>query len=183
MSGASSLPFYNRYYNFVDWRQVGFRLSDGVMLRQYRNVAKSETWGAEIAASYWLTQQWELATAGLGRRQDQPGRIAAQPHAARGQHPPQLSGQRLESGAAGRLRRRHEPGAQLWQQPDPAAGRVSENRRLAQFRPDRRLADHRRPQGQPQARQPARHPLHPLSGRRRAGSRHGCGPYTQTGRP
>ncbi|MGY3896470.1 TonB-dependent hemoglobin/transferrin/lactoferrin family receptor [Aeromonas enterica] len=54
--------FYNRYYNFVDWRQVGFRLSDGVMLRQYRNVAKSETWGAEIAASYWLTQQWELAT-------------------------------------------------------------------------------------------------------------------------
>lgn len=54
--------FYNRYYNFIDWREVGLRLSDGVILRQYRNVAKAETWGAEIAASYWLTQEWELAT-------------------------------------------------------------------------------------------------------------------------
>ena len=54
--------FYNRYYNFIDWREVGLRLSDGVLLRQYRNVAKAETWGAEIAASYWLTQEWELAT-------------------------------------------------------------------------------------------------------------------------
>lgn len=53
--------FYNRYYNFIDWREVGLRLSDGVILRQYRNVAKAETWGAEIAASYWLTQEWELA--------------------------------------------------------------------------------------------------------------------------
>ena len=41
---------------------MGLRLSDGVILRQYRNVAKAETWGAEIAASYWLTQEWELAT-------------------------------------------------------------------------------------------------------------------------
>ncbi|MFM5781262.1 TonB-dependent hemoglobin/transferrin/lactoferrin family receptor [Aeromonas caviae] len=54
--------FYNRYYNFIDWREVGLRLSDGVILRQYRNVAKAETWGAELAASYWLTQEWELAT-------------------------------------------------------------------------------------------------------------------------
>lgn len=54
--------FYNRYNNFIDWREVGLRLSDGVILRQYRNVAKAETWGAEIAASYWLTQEWELAT-------------------------------------------------------------------------------------------------------------------------
>ncbi|MFM5132636.1 TonB-dependent hemoglobin/transferrin/lactoferrin family receptor [Aeromonas rivipollensis] len=54
--------FYNRYYNFINWREVGLRLSDGVILRQYRNVAKAETWGAEIAASYWLTQEWELAT-------------------------------------------------------------------------------------------------------------------------
>lgn len=54
--------FYSRYYNFIDWREVGLRLSDGVILRQYRNVAKAETWGAEIAASYWLTQEWELAT-------------------------------------------------------------------------------------------------------------------------
>ena len=54
--------FYNRYYNFIDWREVGLRLSDGVILRQSRNVAKAETWGAEIAASYWLTQEWELAT-------------------------------------------------------------------------------------------------------------------------
>jgi iron complex outermembrane recepter protein len=54
--------FYNRYYNFIDWREVGLRLRDGVILRQYRNVAKAETWGAEVAASYWLTQQWELAT-------------------------------------------------------------------------------------------------------------------------
>ncbi|QSE73218.1 TonB-dependent hemoglobin/transferrin/lactoferrin family receptor [Aeromonas media] len=54
--------FYNRYYNFIDWHEVGLRLSDGVILRQYRNVAKAETWGAEIAASYWLTQEWELAT-------------------------------------------------------------------------------------------------------------------------
>lgn len=54
--------FYNRYYNFIDWREVGLRLSDGVILRQYRNVAKAETRGAEIAASYWLTQEWELAT-------------------------------------------------------------------------------------------------------------------------
>ncbi|MDX7899031.1 TonB-dependent hemoglobin/transferrin/lactoferrin family receptor [Aeromonas media] len=54
--------FYNRYYNFIDWREVGLRLSDGVILRQYRNVAKAETWGAEIAASYWLTQEWELVT-------------------------------------------------------------------------------------------------------------------------
>lgn len=54
--------FYNLYYNFIDWREVGLRLSDGVILRQYRNVAKAETWGAEIAASYWLTQEWELAT-------------------------------------------------------------------------------------------------------------------------
>ena len=54
--------FYNRYYNFIDWREVGLRLSDGVILRQYRNVAKAETWGAELAASYWLTREWELAT-------------------------------------------------------------------------------------------------------------------------
>ncbi|WP_281705488.1 TonB-dependent hemoglobin/transferrin/lactoferrin family receptor [Aeromonas taiwanensis] len=54
--------FYNRYYNFIDWREVGLRLSDGVILRQYRNVAKAETWGAEVAASYWLTPAWELAT-------------------------------------------------------------------------------------------------------------------------
>ncbi|MGK4476064.1 TonB-dependent hemoglobin/transferrin/lactoferrin family receptor [Aeromonas molluscorum] len=54
--------FYNRYYNFIDWREVGLRISDGVILRQYRNVAKAETWGAEVAASYWLTPQWELAT-------------------------------------------------------------------------------------------------------------------------
>ncbi|MFV7561959.1 TonB-dependent hemoglobin/transferrin/lactoferrin family receptor [Aeromonas sp. PS2Canimalfood6] len=54
--------FYNRYNNFIDWREVGLRLSDSVILRQYRNVAKAETWGAEIAASYWLTQEWELAT-------------------------------------------------------------------------------------------------------------------------
>jgi iron complex outermembrane recepter protein len=54
--------FYNRYYNFIDWREVGLRLSDGVILRQYRNVAKAETWGAELAANYWLTQEWELAT-------------------------------------------------------------------------------------------------------------------------
>ena len=54
--------FYNRYYNFIDWREVGLRLSDGVILRQYRNVAKAETWGAEITASYWLTQEWELTT-------------------------------------------------------------------------------------------------------------------------
>lgn len=54
--------FYNRYYNFIDWREVGLRLSDGVILRQYRNVAKAETWGAEVAASYWLTPEWELAT-------------------------------------------------------------------------------------------------------------------------
>ncbi|WP_310598134.1 TonB-dependent hemoglobin/transferrin/lactoferrin family receptor [Aeromonas aquatica] len=54
--------FYNRYYNFIDWREVGLRLSDGVILRQYRNVAKAETWGAEVAASYWLTQEWEVAT-------------------------------------------------------------------------------------------------------------------------
>ncbi|MGY3886540.1 TonB-dependent hemoglobin/transferrin/lactoferrin family receptor [Aeromonas aquatica] len=54
--------FYNRYYNFIDWREVGLRLRDGVILRQYRNVAKAETWGAEVAASYWLTQEWEVAT-------------------------------------------------------------------------------------------------------------------------
>ncbi|MGY3942535.1 TonB-dependent hemoglobin/transferrin/lactoferrin family receptor [Aeromonas tecta] len=54
--------FYNRYYNFIDWREVGLRLRDGVILRQYRNVAKAETWGAEVAASYWLTSEWELAT-------------------------------------------------------------------------------------------------------------------------
>ncbi len=54
--------FYNRYYNFIDWRQTGFRLDDGVFLRQYRNVAKAETWGAELAASLWLSDEWELST-------------------------------------------------------------------------------------------------------------------------
>ena len=27
---------------------MGLRLSDGVILRQYRNVAKAETWGADV---------------------------------------------------------------------------------------------------------------------------------------
>lgn len=54
--------FYNRYYNFIDWRETGFRIDDGVFLRQYRNVARAETWGAELAASLWLNDEWELST-------------------------------------------------------------------------------------------------------------------------
>ncbi|WP_043157134.1 TonB-dependent hemoglobin/transferrin/lactoferrin family receptor [Aeromonas diversa] len=54
--------FYNRYYNQIDWRQFGLRLDDGVYLRQYRNLANTESWGAELAASLWLSEQWELSS-------------------------------------------------------------------------------------------------------------------------
>ncbi|MDF2152676.1 TonB-dependent hemoglobin/transferrin/lactoferrin family receptor [Vibrio sp. CAU 1672] len=57
--------FYNKFDNFIDVVTVGFDQATGNHIKQYRNLAGVETYGAEVSAAYALTQTWN-ATAKFG---------------------------------------------------------------------------------------------------------------------
>ncbi|NRA84197.1 MAG: TonB-dependent receptor, partial [Gammaproteobacteria bacterium] len=53
--------YYSQFDDFIDWIDVGLRMSDGVFERQFVNIDNASSWGGEFNLDYHITQQLELA--------------------------------------------------------------------------------------------------------------------------
>ena len=52
--------YYSQYYGFIDWIEVGLRMSDGVFERQFVNIDNASSWGGEFNLDYDLTENLDV---------------------------------------------------------------------------------------------------------------------------
>lgn len=62
---------YSKFKNFIDAKRESFNSKDGFWYFQYKNLDNVKTYGAEVTASYRMTDQWQVSTsAGITEGKD-----------------------------------------------------------------------------------------------------------------